>query len=384
MKRLQFVLPFLVLALLALDSYGQSAHWQELSNPELSYPAGIYGHQDPLPYFLNTQIGFVYCSNTSWVTWDTLADTLSHLNRTLDGGVTWKYLGFFDSIGFDIRQLYFVTINHGYAAGTKGIYETFDTGSTWKRISPDQLPYCSVYATGTTVYGFQYPVPGVHNYFGSLSMSANDGQSWRQVFPGTMVVVPIPDLMSPYVFGNKDSLVFAENYDYSGFSLWYSTENGNSWRTSHFNRITPHSFAPLGLFCSPHCKKITGTFDAPESTPDQFTIEESDDYGASWHVLMPSREIGQWIAGNNCALYVSDASEESDMLHGVTPFSLGPMRSTDMGNTWDTITYPNNEKWGPFFAEIDDHIFFEAPKSLEDAISDWRNLSVVGLSLIHI
>ncbi len=367
MKRL-----LLVLAVLSLASSAMGQHWKKYTNP-----ASLNDQQDPVPYFLNSQIGFIYSNNSNSQS-PQFDDSTSHLNRTLDGALNWKPIIFFDTSHCRIKQLYFTSINHGYAAGSRGVYETFDTGSTWKRISSDESPYCSVYSAGTTVFAFGYP-PKKY-IFGKLTMSTDDGKSWTEVFPPITTSTSDFDVISPYVFGNKDSLVFAESYDAISFALWVSKDNGRSWETHHFAKD------PQGLFCFPHCNRIVGTFYPPGSsnTTDQSSIEESDDYGVTWKVIMPGREIGQWLAGNNCALYVSDANEQADIVNGSLAFLLGPMRSTDGGNTWDTTTYPNSMKWGPEFIEIDDHEFVISinQKIVDNYISDWRNLSVVGYGAI--
>ncbi len=357
----------------------QIKHWRTYSYPTGGDPVpGLSGGRDPVPYFLNPQIGFIYGNNGIGRVNPQFDDSTSHLSRTLDGAINWKPIIFFDTGHCRIKQLYFTSINHGYAASSRGIYETFDTGSNWKRISSDELPYCSVYAAGTVVFTFGYP-PDMGT-FGKFSMSTDDGKSWNEVFPNKATPVAEFDVISPYVFGNKDSLVFAETYDNSSFALWVSKDLGKSWASHHLNED------PQGLFCFPHCNRIVGSFEpAGASNPpaDQFTIETSDDYGLSWNPIL-SREIGQWFAGNNCALYVSDANEPQDEIKGGTSFLLGPMRSTDRGKTWDTTTYPNSMKWGPEFNEIDDHEFVISinQKIVDNYILDWRNLSVVGYGAI--
>ncbi|MDP4218911.1 MAG: hypothetical protein Q8896_00595, partial [Bacteroidota bacterium] len=351
---------FLIAFSLNVSTGSSQTHWQLLTNP-----SGFFGQGLPTPYFLNTQVGFIFSSSSYIVA----GDTASRMNRTTDGGFRWTYLEYFDSIGFRIRQVYFTSINHGYAAGSKGVYETFDTGSTWKRISKDGNTYCSVYAAGSSVYAFLFPVPHpdkMNGFFGTLISTSDDGATWHTIMQARGPSAPPLPIVPPYVFGNRDSLVFAENYDNQSFRLYYSTDNGKSWNSNSFAENNP-----CGLYCFPHCSKVEGTFITPTTEDDRYTIKETTDFGATWNTTLPNREMGSWLTGNNCVVYGSDANYWKSNIDTL----LGPLRSLQGGENWTFNTYPNGD--GPTFVEIDDRT--TNPFGATDfAVSDWRNISSVG------
>ena len=339
----------------------------------LTNPSGFFGGINPTPYFLNKNVGFLFSYNNIFSSSEThvpLTSTVepSRLNRTTDGGIHWKYLGYFDSIDCRIEQIYFVSIDHGYLAGSTGVFETVDTGSSWKRISPDTHGYCSVYSAGTSVYAYRFPFP--KGGFGELLSTTNDGKSWNTIIPLGFPYLGIQIAMSPYVFGNKDSLVYAEtfNTDNGDMLLVYSTDNGKNWSKNILNTFTYYDDLPIttGLFCLPHCNTIFRTFNPgilQDIGYDTYSLDESTDYGATWNMRLPLHEMGAWITGNACALYVSDGDYTSYSLYGSRDSALGPLRSTDVGKSWQHID-PEIINAGPSFIELDDQ--------------DFHNLSVVG------
>jgi photosystem II stability/assembly factor-like uncharacterized protein len=301
------------LLLLAHSPARSQSHWSKLNIP-------IVGEITPV--FLSENVGFIF-SNIS----------AQSIYRTTDGGTNWTDV--FDLTGGPfIKQIYFVNSSHGYVAASGGIYETTDTGSTWKNIYPGKYFY-SVYAAGNSVFAIGASTTVDYQ----LYTTTDDGQTWAVTsIKGSRDL----QVMNPYVFGNKDSLVFTAITDSSGIlQLWYSTNNGNDWQSNLLDTTTK------GLFCFPHCNDILRTY-LPYST-DQYPIVKSTDFGISWKILVPNAEVGAWIAGNSCAIYISNANYQVAS-HGV-------LRSTDQGQNWQQIA-------GPDFTEIDD--------------GDFHNLSVVG------
>jgi photosystem II stability/assembly factor-like uncharacterized protein len=315
-----YILSFLFFALFGLSPkssiYGQqfsqtsnTNHWVALKLPS---PGG-YGLI--IPYFINENMGFIY---------DLFHGGASYLFRTLDGGKSWKNINFIDSNIFS-NQLFFDNETHGYAASTRGLYETIDTGNNWKKVSRDSSYFISVYKSGTRVFAFERDTMG-NNLFELIS-SQDDGKNWDVIIPWR------PIYTHPYILGNRDSFLCTLNLDSIGnMRLWYSTNNGDSWSSN----IIDTSFEKTqGFYCFPHCTNILRVHAEPA---DLSSISQSSDFGATWTKPTLTDEIGLWISGNACALYVSLANENSD---------TGIYRSTDAGLTWIHII-------GPDFTELDD------------------------------
>ncbi|MFI5265065.1 MAG: WD40/YVTN/BNR-like repeat-containing protein, partial [Candidatus Kapaibacterium sp.] len=207
-----------------------------------------------------------------------------------------------------------MSIAHGYLATSNGVYETNDTGSTWKVILPNNSISC-VYAADNTLFA-------IINQW-SLVSTKDDGRNWNHL-----------PITGNYVFGNKDSLVYSS--DIIAGTLWYSTNCGKDWASNSLDLTTK------GIFCFPNCNDLLRT----NIFIDTYPITHSSDYGKTWQTYLPQPEIGAWFSGNGCAVYISNATSPAGLL-----------RSVDRGKTWQSSTGPN-------FREIDDH--------------DFRNLSVVG------
>jgi hypothetical protein len=320
------------------------------------YLPNIY--KEIAPYFLNENIGFVFDVSNLRVQ--------SNLLRTTDGGASWSVLHFFDDASILINQIYFVDLNHGYAATSNGVYETQDIGNNWKKIyTTGSLSCFSVYAFGNKVFAFCGM--NMNSYtlnWGPLLMTDNNGNTWDTIIPPTIYLIDNTPF-KPYVFGNKDNIVFAENIDASNnMFLVYSSNNGNDWSSNRmdssifwnkYNVLSP-SFT-MGLFSFPHCKDLLRAFLTPidpnTQNDDVDHIVHSSDFGTHWDTLFHPIEIGAWIAGNNCVQFVSNASGPEVVTH-----STGVIRSQDHGKNW---VYFDN---GPDFMEIDDQ--------------DFHNISVVG------
>jgi photosystem II stability/assembly factor-like uncharacterized protein len=300
-------------------------HWTQLPNYIL--------HPNVSPYFVNKDVGFLF-SLLSPV-----------LYRTTDGGNSWIFIDTFSPDVY-IQQLYFVSIAHGYLASLAGIYETTDTGSTWRQIYHSDECY-SVYSYGNKVYTFTGGTGGAVYVYGALLSTTDDGAHWKTEIPAPSGLRARGSEMPPYIFGNRDSLVFAETFDVNGNKyLYHTTNNGNDWASNIIDSVA-NPTKTLGSFCFPHCSDILRTYTA-NNFGDVSSISRSTDFGKTWTDVFPHREIGGWIEGTNCAVYVSKADEGG---------KNGLYRSTDRGQNWEYVP-------GPDIDEIDD--------------GDFPNLSVVG------
>jgi len=329
------------------------AHWKDIPLPA-SYLSNV------TPYFIDSNLGFIYHAKQYF---DKDA-SLSYLARTTNGGNSWTRIGNFDSMKIIVQQLYFVSPAHGFLAASSGIFETSDTGASWKRIFKDLLAFRSVYAAGSTIYAHADFKPRYQ--WGPVISTTDDGGHWDTIINTHNSNGLAYTQMAPCVFGNQDSLVIASGMDdQGGILLQVSTDNGKTWFA---NNQDPSDLDTMtaGVYCFPHSTDLlkTASNATADSSHDVNPFFYSTDIGKSWlEVFAPLEtgnfsvgvETGNWFAGNNCAVYLSNADTS---VPGADPNAPGGVwRSTDRGQNWKYIP-------GPFFGEIDD--------------IDFRNLSVVG------
>ncbi len=357
MKRL-----LLVLAVLCLASSARGQHWTEIPLPtDWSSRSGSSVSNKPItPYFLNGDLGFIFCPSYDVIN----SDEWSHpqLHRTTDGGKTWNAITSFDSTASHptwrpIGQLYFANPSHGYAAIVNnlaipntpgGIYETVDTGNTWRKVSPFQVSFRSVYAAGSFIAGTADVGPDEDGSSkGPLYFSNDGGVTWdsmTQISGHSTAFL----LRFSNVCGDGDSLVAAVAIDTvvdtwllspdivdstRGGYLVYSTDRGRHWesRLLHNAWNFRHWFEP-GLYIPPSSCSV---FPLVASLGDQ---EDENDFlrgnlqSNSWTTSIHGWEMGQFMDGKRCALYVPSAIYPPIRSHIVS--NHGVLRSTDMGDSW--------------------------------------------------
>lgn len=351
------LIPIILIASMQQIALGQ--HWQQLPD--------FYGGRSAI-YFLTPNYGFCYQTAFDYgdsarqpgprrsIATNALVSS-SEFMRTTDGASHWTSLPFFDSLHLFVAELFFVTQAHGYVATAGyspgshnsiapfdfgGIFETFDSGQTWQRISPNTCPYTSVYAISNAVFASELP-DTTHANWGTLIFSKDDGMTWDSV------VQPSANRLAGLtcVIGNRDSLVATTMVDTSEAALLvWSSDLGTSWTKTP---LPANMKSATAILAFPYtCKLLLQYWDLKNPEEDKYAFAKSDVDYQSWSPIL-NAETGKWMSGNTCALYVSNAD--------VNLRRDGLYRSTSEGHQWVS-------GGGPDCGEIDDR--------------DFRNLSVVG------
>ncbi len=313
------------------------------------------------PYCLNPNVGFVFPAGLAFQGVFGRTGSKGLLSRTTDGGNSWTSLPFWDTLNCSIAQIYFVSANHGYLAAISmndfvtpkdaGIYETYDTGSSWTRITPDSTSFSAVYATDDAVYATEYAEQtsfGIPAYE-PLMVTRDDGKHWLPV-TGVSGLLPGETPQYQYVTGNKEGLVTAIYYDsLINPHLVFSSNGGKDWQSRTLTQGGSRSWPMVALFSMAHRLDLVREY-VPDNDQqfDTYTLLRSVDNFANKFLSLGSKEIGAWVAGNACVMYVSNAIEQP---------GPGVWRSTNGGLNWQFVQ-------GPDFEELDDQ--------------DYQNLSVVG------
>jgi len=205
-----------------------------------------------------------------WLRFDGAVTALQpNLRKTADGGNTWIAIRFFDNPAIHLNQLFFTDLAKGYAATAGGVFETSDSGISWKRISPDNNSYNSIYAYKNMVLAFaSVPTGQFSQNWGPLIRSSDNGNTWDTIIPRTTYTWTNSNFitMKPYVFGNKDGTIFAENIrNQQTMELTYSTDNGTSWSSSAMDQS--NQTYTMGLISLPHCNDLLRTYISFKQNP---------------------------------------------------------------------------------------------------------------------
>lgn len=356
-----------IFALLFCSRPSGAQHWTSLG------PKGMNFDDYHTVYFINPQIGFQFFAGITSVGGlhpPYLSRQHMKLERTTDSGVTWTTLPIIGGgiIGdASLSQLCFVSVAHGYAATTienPGIYETWDTGSHWTRISPEEN-FSGVYCARGTLFASTATRLDDINALGSILMTSDDGKTWDSLTTIPNFVTPQRQQAFEFVAGNLEKLVATVGYVLKKDAqdretvLVYSTDLGHTWQSTLLDslyywgtatlHIAPHSCRILRQFVGMP-NPIDDTFDLLAALPPKYD---------RWDTVMSNEETGAWTVGTRCATYVPFASE-------VNPKKVTFLRSTDDGASFHRES-ATDSAW-PWAIEIDD--------------MDFCNLSVVGYGAV--
>lgn len=274
------------------------------------------------PYFINERIGFVW-ANPRIATYD------YPIMRTIDGGATWSRI---DTSTFTGRfyDIFFVSKSHGYAAsGTGasavggGLYETFDTGSTWHKLLEGQ--YYQVKASNRFVVAVS----------DTIVISTDGGTTWNGV---RIDNEPIGTGGYPNVVYNFENFFGVLMAARTGACFATTFDEGTTWTkypVPYYPSGLPFRF--MGPVCLPH--SLT-TFLGQEFRPPQLVLRNPE-LSNAWDTVLRPNDVGNRLFGeveaSGCAVYVGERTYTAIPSSGVSALFH---RSTDRGVTWDEISAP--------------------------------------------
>lgn len=291
-------------------------------------------------YFITEEIGFLH---------NVGGGTNAQIFRTLDGGKTWVRMTELDSMRGVVTDIYFDSIHHGYALAFsvppssdpnpyrhyrgKGVFETHDTGRTWKKITPVDVfepHYWTIYGIGQTI--------AVQGLYGKRS--TDRGKTWFDW--------ACERGASYEVSGTPEGLIFfagGRGCPVSSSISTYSKDSGKTWTTYENTEINFSHGGDVGGRHYIHRatgRIILSTYEGGTTPGTWFSrLLVSDDTGKSWtkkweyyYNGIHDNGIGFGeINGDGCAIYVQLRTNDT---------TLGLLRSTDLGETWEDVGGPRN------------------------------------------
>lgn len=321
----------ILIGVLPLASLAQLPHWTKCDTSYHTADSGGRFTANISPYFLNEAIGFAY----EYMIPKASPRIHPRLFRTKDSARTWEIC---DTIGIDggISSLWFTSAAHGYLSGT-AIYETFDTGFSWKKISqPGTID--RVLAAGNTLFmagsffgnGSYGGRAGVFN--NAFQFSTNNGLSWT-----SPTLVTGVNTYAYGLTGDGENFV-AVNYYRSDDTTWWvaaTYDAGANWKTyavpSQYYMVRDGGW----LGNHPWCLRSRQTLYCIVEYPAR--IVRSLDLSAGWDTVLSSDtsfSFDDEFAGAGCTLYVASSALVSP------PRTSAIQRSTDLGKSWHIIVAP--------------------------------------------
>jgi photosystem II stability/assembly factor-like uncharacterized protein len=240
--------------------------------------------------------------------------------KSVDGGRTWQNLGsplqgknitdVSISPHFDQDSVIFVGTEYD------GVYRSFNGGHIWTQLnnglsalSINQIDISPTYAIDSTIFLTECDNDE------AVYRSQNGGRNWQRVLSTFASDVKI----SPNFFNDRE--VFAGSYD---SNLYKSIDGGSTWTNlggPHFNiwviDISPNYIVDSTL--------STGHGNAGG-------IFYSHDRGVSWESRCHGISALEVIS-----ICVSPYFTQSPIVFACPDYGAGPYRTTDGGNTWETV-----------------------------------------------
>lgn len=261
-------------------------------------------------YFLpgNPQIGFIGG--------DDGASVPSSIEKTTDGGKTWRYVGGLDRIIYDFSFKDSLT---GFAssADTPACYKTTDGGETWVACEPD-IHYIDPNGNVGSGYGVYYDTGNGSVILAAqygLCISYDEGMTW------TVIHNSFDDEHFGFSFSDANHGV-ASAWSDDGIP-WYSTTNGG--HTWNYLSMDSSCWQPLAI-------QGTNTFFA--LTWYGATLLRTDDGWSTWQTTH--------IFPENAVYYADDSIRSPGCIRGdlnrlVVQLYSGLYESTDQGINWEYL-----------------------------------------------
>ncbi len=280
---------YLILSVLILSSGLCSAQmkWSVIS----TFSGGSYSYLYPIPYFYNEQYGFVLLQNSDSTT----------LYRTINGGKSWKRINVVlildkSPTSIHFNNLYFDNPTHLFGKDANNVYESLDSGVTWK--------YLFNRYGGNGFYYFNGGFYSDDGYF-----SNDNGKTW------VLDYGPFWQ-RSQAVIGNKENGIACLG---GSQGTLVTTDAGYSWN------INPNKNSLNAGYAIPFTFTYFGYHQTWSSTD---SVMRTSNGGMTWSKVYPNKLSSPKLEG--------EITGSSNVLF--SEGSTGVVRSTDLGITWDSIS----------------------------------------------
>lgn len=305
-----------------LRSVDGGEHWENLSVPESALPRGVelspsFGTDQTL--FLWMSDGSVLRSSNRGATWSPASEGLG-----IPSGNRVQYLTISPAFGND-KTL--------FAATLTGVYETYDRGQSWHKVSGTvlaKLVLAPDYPQSRLLFGIAYETSGAGNKY-SLWRSLNRGRTWQVVWsespwpwcPGTMSVTISPR------FSHDHTVYLAGGC--SGVFL-ISRDEGVTWEAVSSSSLgasseSEHQFE--NIVVSPGFEDDGVVFVYSGADSYRWFVYRSEDGGGSWTTLQLPMTGPLQVA-------ISPGYLQDQTVFLAVTSSL--YRSTNGGNQWQLVT----------------------------------------------
>lgn len=292
---------FLILLILVSNTFSQTFQWKIEGTSILA----------------NLKQIFVVDSTNIWIGGDS-----SYILYSSDKGLTWNIQNF--NPNFEISDIFFLDKNIGWAIenGSDGINVlnnllfTTNGGQSWirKRFRPDNVTLFTICFTDT-LKGF---IGGDQNIF---HYTFDGGENWYPVQRDTAIFSQYP--VRKVRFLNKNYGFAVGGYFDFGGVIWHSTNGGTIWMT---DSAYADPFFDMEFLDS--TSVITIASDIERSYPS--AIFKTTNLGTTWTFFeIPYYGVSRGIS-----------QRTNKEIWGT--FQQEFIFSSDFGNTWQTISTPNN------------------------------------------
>lgn len=234
---------------------------------------------------------------------DPLTSNVSKLYRSTDNGGTWRTC----AIGMDLPKMVFMdSTGQVFCVGENQVARSQDSGATWvNSLSTGRNLKAYAISAANDIY-----IAGIQDSILSIYKSTNNGESWQEINPGK------PGNLLSMAIDPDDNIYIG----FRDFGMAKSTDGGQTWMDvlDGFDDDNP-VLSISSIVAAPNGDIFASAYPG---------IQHSTDGGASWELI-------DFQPGGNYLDYA--AMTWNEMLYGFFMWRNGVFKSSDYGETWDTL-----------------------------------------------